>query len=315
MALIKARAGLLRAVRHFFQSRNVLEVETPSLYPYTNPEPVIDSFTCFADNAHSRAYYLQTSPEFAMKRLLAGGSGAIFQICKAFRKMESGRLHNPEFTMLEWYQPDYTLYQLMEEIESLLVQVVPSDRIQKNTRFLTYRSVFKDTVGIDPLQATISEFNNIAVQLGFPEAGSVCQQQRTAWLDFLFSHQVQPRLPRHCIVFVYHFPACQAALARLHPEHPELAERVEVFIDGVELGNGYRELTDAVQQRQRFELQQQERHQQGKSVPEIDTMFLGALQAGLPECSGMAIGLDRLLMTMYNLNDINQVLAFHLSQQ
>lgn len=315
LELIKARAELLRAVRHFFQSRNVLEVETPSLYPFTNPEPVIDSFECVVDHANSKTCYLQTSPEFAMKRLVASGSGAIFQICKAYRKSESGRWHNPEFTMLEWYQPGYTLRQLMEEIEALLIQLVPTERIHKNTEYLTYQSVFNDTVGIDPLQASIAELNDIAVQLGFPEAGSICQQKLTAWLDFLFSHQVQPNLPRDCIVFVYHYPACQAALARLHPEQPELAERVEVYINGMELGNGYRELTDVDQQRQRFESQQQDRCQQGMPVPDIDVMFLGALQAGLPECSGMAIGLDRLLMTIYKLNHIDQVLAFPLSQQ
>ncbi|MCH9698079.1 MAG: EF-P lysine aminoacylase GenX [Gammaproteobacteria bacterium] len=310
-----ARARLLRTVRQFFQRRKVLEVETPSLYPYTNPEPVIDSFECITDNINPRTYYLQTSPEFAMKRLLANGSGAIFQICKAYRKSESGRWHNPEFTMLEWYQPGYTLQQLMEEIESLLIKVIPADRIQKNTEYLTYQSVFTDKVGIDPMQASISEFKDIAVQLGFPEAVSICQHQRNAWLDFLFSHQVQANLPRNCIVFVYHYPACQAALARLHPEHPQLAERVEVFIDGVELGNGYRELTDVVQQRQRFESQQQERRQLDMPVPELDEMFLGALQAGLPDCSGMAIGLDRVLMSMYNREHIDHVLAFPLSRQ
>ncbi len=303
---------MLSTVREFFSQRNVLEVETPTLYPSANPEPMIEGFQLPNLNADRVGLHLQTSPEFAMKRLLAAGSGAIFQICRAYRKNESGRHHNPEFTILEWYRPGFSLRELMSEVEALLLRVLPEWSIQHNTVFLSYQTVFQETTGLNPLTATIQDFISVAIKFGCSEAEEICADNRSAWLDFLFSHVVQSRLPKQCIVFVYNYPACQAALARLHPQHPEVAERVEVFIDGVELGNGFQELTDAVQQRQRFIQQQAERKQHGMVVPELDEFFLNALESGIPECAGIAIGLDRLLMKICNINKIQHVLTFSL---
>jgi len=303
---------MLATVRNFFSDRNVLEVETPALYPSCNPEPMVESFALTNTVAEMNCLYLQTSPEFAMKRLLAAGSGAIYQICRAYRKSESGRYHNPEFSLLEWYRPGFSLRQLMEEVEALLAAVVPPSQIKHHAVYLSYRSIFNQTVGVDPFLATVEDFLAVANRLGYPEAEAICNGNRSAWLDFLFSHVVQAQLPKQCIVFVYDYPACQAALARLRPQQPDIAERVEVFIDGIELGNGFQELTDAEQQKQRFLAQQAERQQAGLPVPEIDECFLGALSAGLPDSAGIAIGLDRLLMKLCGLERIQQVLTFPL---
>ncbi len=301
-------------MRAFFAQRDVLEVETPGLYPYTNPEPMIEGFEVPKSSGGTECFYLQTSPEFAMKRLLAAGSGAIYQICKAYRNNESGRYHNPEFTILEWYRPGYTLRQLMQETEALLTDVLPVSQIPKQAVYLTYQTVFSEAVNVNPLSGTIGDFERAANTLGYPEAKSICADDRSAWLDFLFSHGVQPQLPKQCIVFVYNYPACQSALARLHPQLPEIAERVEVFIDGVEIGNGFQELTDAEEQRQRFLAQQAERQRNSLTVSGLDEGFLAALRAGMPDTAGIAIGLDRLLMMLSHSERIDQVLTFPLKQ-
>ncbi len=306
------RAQMLSQLRVFFAQRNVLEVETPALYPFANPDPMIEGYEVSETQHHSHSLHLQTSPEFAMKRLLAVGSGAIYQICRAYRKSEVGRYHNPEFTILEWYRPGYTLHQLMEEVEDMLVQVLPQSCLQHQAVYLTYQAVFSKAVGIDPLSASINDFESTAETLGYPEAQLICADNRSAWLDFLFSHVVQSNLPLQRIVFVYNYPACQSALARLHPQQPEVAERVEVFIDGVELGNGFQELTDPKEQRQRFIQQQGERIEHGMTVPSLDEDFLSALDAGIPDTAGIAIGLDRLLMLACSVDTISQVLTFPL---
>lgn len=309
---VQARARLLVALRNFFSQRKVLEVETPALYPSANPEPMIESFEAPETEDDLNRLYLQTSPEFAMKRLLADGSGAIYQICRAYRKGERGRYHNPEFTILEWYRPGYTLQELMEEVEALLVEVLPESHCCHEAVYATYQTVFKEAVGIDPLSSSIDDFVYISKSLGYPEAQTICADNHSSWLDFLFSHVVQPGLPRQRIVFVYNYPACQAALARLHPQEPDIAERMEVFVDGIELGNGFQELTDADQQEQRFIAQQAERQRAGLMVRDLDQRFLDALRAGLPESAGVAIGLDRLLMKICGVEHINQVLTFPL---
>ncbi len=310
--ILQQRAQLLSNLRVFFAQKKVLEVETPALYPFANPDPMIEGFEVSSAQHNSPGLHLQTSPEFAMKRLLAAGSGAIYQICRAYRQGEAGRYHNPEFTILEWYRPDFTLHQLMQEVAELLVQVLPASCLQHQADYLTYQNVFSKAVGIDPLSASINDFIIAANTLGYLEAQSICVDNRSAWLDFLFSHVVQSSLPQQRIVFVYNYPACQSALARLHPQQPEVAERVEVFIDGVELGNGFQELTSSEEQRQRFIEQQRERAGQGMIVPNLDESFLAALDAGIPEASGIAIGLDRLLMLASGADDISLVLTFPL---
>lgn len=308
--VIHARARMYSQIRDFFKHRDVLEVETPTLYAYTNPDPMIEGFEVSISSANLNKFFLQTSPEFAMKRMLAAECGSIYQICRAYRKSESGRYHNPEFSILEWYRPGYSLHELMLEVEDLLKQVLPESQIQNNSVYLTYKEAFEEAIQLDPLSASIDDFVYVASPLGYPEAKTLCAGNRSAWLDFLFSHVVQPQLPKQSIVFVYDYPACQSALARLHPQQSDIAERVEVFIDGVELGNGFQELTDSQEQRQRFINQQQERKQIDLPVPNLDEDFLAALEFGLPDTAGIAIGLDRLLMKVCNLDHIQQVLTF-----
>ncbi len=298
------RAGLLAAVRQFFQTRGVLEVETPLLSSAAVTDIHLESF--LAHPPGGTPYYLQTSPEFPMKRLLAAGSGAIYQICKVFRGGESGTRHNPEFTLLEWYRPGFDHYQLMDEVDELLNQLLGCLPAQR----LSYREAFQQQAAIDPLLATGAELRHRALTLGIGEV-SLADSDRDGWLDLLLTHQVAPALGSNghpC--FLYDYPASQAALAKIRPGDPPVAERFEVFIGGLELGNGYHELTNAEEQRQRFLADLAQRRRRGLPEPPMDETLLAALTEGLPDCAGIAIGLDRLLMIALGERDIGAVLAF-----
>jgi len=305
------RAEMLIAVRQFFQQRAVLEVETPLLCHATGTDPQLDFFsTRFNDPPDNPRLFLQTSPEFAMKRLLAAGSGCIYQICKAFRNSESGRFHNPEFTILEWYRLDFTLQDLMQEVAELFEHLVLPRRALQILPPISYQDIFQQTTGLDPLVFDLPMWQAFVRRENLHEAIEICVEDHGVWLDFIFSHVVQPKMKAGCLYRVYHYPALQSALARIHPENPRLAERFEVFVDGVELGNGFRELTDADEQAQRFDREVAWRRQHGLPEVEKDRRFLAALQAGLPECSGIAIGLDRLLMILLNKTSIDEALTF-----
>ncbi|GAB6067276.1 elongation factor P--(R)-beta-lysine ligase [Methylothermus subterraneus] len=269
-------------------------------------DPHLDAFPV---DGGACTLYLQTSPEFAMKRLLAAGSGAIYQVCKAFRRGEAGRWHNPEFTLLEWYRVGFDLPRLMDEVALLLHELLDG-RAQGQVR-LRYGELFEEYVGAS-WQAPLTALARQAQVLGLPEAASICGQERSLWLDLLFSHAVQPNLPRGTLVFVCDFPACLAALARLKPDDSQVADRFEVFVDGVELANGYRELTDPREQRARFEADLAWRRRAGMPSVPVDEAFLAALEAGLPECSGVALGVDRVLMLATGRAAIAEVLAFPL---
>ncbi len=305
---LRQRAAMLARIRRFFARRGVLEVDTPSLGETVNPDPYVEFFTV-PDGGRLR--YLQTSPELAMKRLLAAGSGPIYQIGKAFRRGEAGRLHQPEFTLLEWYRPGFTLDRLMDEVAALL-QALLEERVAGVTTF-TYGEAFLEFAGL-PWNSPLSALRSKAETLGIPDADRLCGDDRRHWLDLLFSVAVQPRLPASRLVFVRDYPACMAALSRCKPDDPEVAERFEVFVDGVELGNGYRELTDVEEQRRRFQHDLQLRYRLGRAVPPLDEDFLAALAAGMPECSGVAIGLDRVLMLKLGRQRLSEVLTFPLQE-
>jgi len=305
---LRQRAAMLARIRRFFARRGVLEVDTPSLAATVNPDPYVEFFTV-PDGG--RCHYLQTSPELAMKRLLAAGSGPIYQIGKAFRRGEAGRLHQPEFTLLEWYRPGFTLDRLMDEVAALL-QALLEERVAGVTTF-TYGEAFREFVGL-PWDAPLIALRSKAEALGIPDADRLCGDDRRHWLDLLFSVAVQPHLPASRLVFVRDYPACMAALARCKPDDPEVAERFEVFVDGVELGNGYRELTDVEEQRRRFQHDLRLRYRLGRVVPPLDRAFLAALAAGMPECSGVAIGLDRVLMLKLGRHRLSDVLTFPLQE-
>lgn len=299
MAALQQRAGLLAGIRQFFAERQVLEVETPLLCSNTVTAPHLQSI------ATAQGMYLQTSPEYAMKRLLAAGSGAIYQICKAFRESESGTRHNPEFTMLEWYRPDFDHQQLMAEVNQLLSYLGVADSVQ----MFSYREIFQNHLGIDPHQASLTDLQELAAQrLDLQFASDI----RDDWLDLLLSHEIEPRLGLDCPQFIYDYPASQAALSIVAAdEHGEpVAQRFELYINGLEIANGYHELADAGELRQRFISDQQQRKAQGLPHIELDERLLAAMEAGLPPCSGVALGVDRLLMASKPGQGIDEVISF-----
>ncbi len=311
LEMLQARARLLAQIRDFFGRRHVLEVETPLLAHATGTDPQLDFFaTRFNYPPENPELYLQTSPEFAMKRLLAAGSGSIYQICKAFRNSELGRFHNPEFTILEWYRVGFSLQQLMQEVSDLLVELLLSVRDLRKIAPMSYQEIFFAATGLNPFEFELSRWQAYANENGLQDALTICQHDHATWLDYLFSFKVQPQLEKNAICLVYGYPAIQSSLARINEANPNVAERFEVFIDGIELGNGFFELSDAAEQEKRFDKEILTRKMNNQIVVEKDQRFLSALRAGLPECSGVAIGLDRLLMLITGKQSIDEVLAF-----
>jgi len=306
--LLRLRAETLAAIRRFFTGRGVLEVETPLLAPATVTDVHIDSIPAqveLAGRAQSR--YLQTSPEYAMKRLLAAGAGACYQICKSFRQGDAGKLHNPEFTLLEWYRPGFSLEQLMDEVESLLREVMPDFTHSHRISRLSYREVFHRHLEIDPHRIEPEALRRLTRErLPVDTAGL----DATDCLQLLLGQVIEPELPKYC--FVYEYPAAQSALAKITPdrEGEPVARRFELFCNGMELANGYDEETDGKALRERFENDRRRRAELGRPVPAIDEKLLAALDHGLPPCSGVALGVDRLLMLRSGAKSINEVLAF-----
>lgn len=302
------RARLLQRIRAFFQARDVLEVETPMLSRAAVTDPHIESFVV-RDPQAATPRYLHTSPEFAMKRLLAAGSGPIYQVCKVFRQGEAGRQHNPEFSMLEWYRPGFDHLQLMAEVETLLRELLEGYLDLADTLQLSYQEAFQRYAGLDPLSASVAELQLTVQQLGI-EVSGLDAHHKDPWLDLLLTHVVEPALPQDRPVFIYDYPASQAALARIRPAEPPLAERFELYLGGMELANGFHELTDAAEQRQRFEADLVHRVEVGLPTMPIDECFLAALAAGLPPSAGVALGLDRLVMLASGVKSISEVLTF-----
>ena len=306
LKLLKRRAELLANVRRFFSVRDVLEVSTPILSSAGPTAPYLDSFsTQFSAGNDSKTLYMHTSPEFAMKRLLAGGSGAIYQIAKVFRNGELGRQHTPEFSMLEWYRPGFSLADLMNEVDALMQQVIglPAAVI------FTYRDLFLNYLQLDIHQSDDETLKQLALER---IAGLTAdwQTDRDGWLEMLMSEVIEPQFKElKTPVMVTEFPASQAQLAKIemNTDGQPVARRFELYAGGMELANGYDELCDAAELRQRFELDNKSRQQQGKPPMPIDENLLAAMQSGLPQCSGVALGLDRLLMLHLDVSDISMV--------
>ena len=308
--VLHLRARVLQSIRAFFTARDSLEVETPVLSSAAITDPHLHSFkTEFLNNS----YYLHTSPEFFMKRLLAAGSGDIFQICKVFRDDEQGRNHNPEFSMLEWYRTGYDHHRLMDELELLLSELVNNHAGQlewQQPDRLSYQQAFMQTLGIDPLQATAEQLQQIAEQESIEIPVGMDESDRDMWLDWLLTQKIAPSFSKSAFTFLFDYPASQAALARINAEDPRVAHRFEVFWGELELANGFYELTDAREQRERFESENAARLEQGMPVMPVDEALLQALEYRLPSCSGVAVGLDRLLMVLTGNTRIAEVLAF-----
>ncbi|HDR1050781.1 elongation factor P--(R)-beta-lysine ligase [Pasteurella multocida] len=301
-----ARAKIIAEIRRFFTDRGLLEVETPVLSEFGVTDVHLSTFnTDFISPMaeKSKTLWLSTSPEYHMKRLLAAGSGPIFQLCHVFRNEEAGQHHNPEFTMLEWYRPHFDMYRLINEVDDLLQQILDC----KPTESLSYQFVFQEYVGLDPLSAEKTELVAKAKQYHLQQAE---QEDRDTLLQFLFSTVVEPNIGKENPVAVYHFPATQAALAQISSEDHRVAERFEFYYKGLELANGFHELTDVNEQLHRFEQDNVQRQKMGLPQRQIDKRLLGALQAGVPNCSGIALGVDRLLMIALGANAIHKVMAF-----
>lgn len=301
---LKARARLLRDIRSYFSGQTVMEVETPLVSMAGNTDPEIQSV-----RTDGRGY-LRTSPEFPLKRLLAAGSGDIFELGRVFRAGEAGRNHNPEFTMLEWYRNAFDYHQLMDEVAALVIHCGQGKFDNWSHQKLSYKQIFQQHLELDPFTADIDELANTAKNLGISDI----ELNRRQWLDLLISHFIQPALPDNCLTFVYDFPADQAALANIRQDAPPVAERFELYLGRTELANGYQELTDAAEQRRRFEHENKQRENRGESVYKIDECLLAALTHGMPECAGVALGVDRLLMAICGAESLDEVIAFPFSR-
>lgn len=304
-ANLRRRANMLAAVRQFFAARDVLEVETPLLCRATATDLHLKSLTV---NQGEGFGYLQTSPEFAMKRLLAAGSGPIYQVCKSFRGGEHGRKHNPEFSMLEWYRPGFTDHELMDEVEALL-RFLLADHLPFPAAMprITYRAAFRQYLGFDPMQLDDNALCQRAQAL--PGAESLTLGRNEA-LDLLMSQAIEPHFQEP--VFVHQFPAAQAALACVERDEDGylVARRFEAFMHGMELANGYQELTDADEQEARFHADNAERRREGLPEIVVDEWLLAALRHGLPPSAGVAVGFDRLVMLATGATHIHEVMTF-----
>lgn len=306
---LRLRAAVNALFRLYFAERDVLEVETPILSEAGNTEPNIESFTTtFTGHADAgaRTRWMRTSPEYPLKRLLAAGVGDCYELGRVFRNGEAGGRHNPEFTMLEWYRVGWDHLRLIDEAVALVQRALGLLGRRADVVSLTYRDLFLQGLSLDPFTATEHELQAPLSAYGIDGSGL----GRDDWLDLLITHLLQPGFPADRITVVRDWPASQCALARIRPGDPPLAERFELYLGHHELANGYHELTDASEQRQRFQRDLSVRESRITSLPPLDERLLAAIGKGLPTCAGVALGVDRLLMAMVGTDHIDDVLAF-----
>lgn len=304
--VLHRRAKMMTQIRDFFAHRAVLEVDVPVLANSTVTDVNIDSIAASVGLTDA---YLQTSPEYFMKRLLASGSGDIYSLGKAFRDAEIGRKHNPEFTLLEWYRCGWDDHQLMQEVMDLVALLIAEpNRPPLPTTKLTYSECFTNVMGFNPHSVDLDQLREIASQVA---SGDWSDQSRANCLDLIFSLRVEPTLPQG-IVVVHDYPQCQAALAQISKDSEDdfVSRRFEVFLDGSEIGNGYLELTDPEEQIARFQTDIIQRNQADRPVVSVDEKFVASLTHGLPACAGVALGVDRILMNISQAKTIDQVLTF-----
>jgi lysyl-tRNA synthetase class 2 len=305
-AALRRRAALVARLRNFFASRAVLEVETPILSAAGVSDPQIESLSTRVLGLPG-ASYLSTSPEFPMKRLLASGVGDIYQLCKVFRDGEIGRWHNPEFTMLEWYRLGFDDVALMSEVDELVRELLSPERALAPAERLTYAESMRRYAGVDANLSTDIELDRAAEAHGIACEGSL---DRDAKLDLLMGFVVGPKLGADRPCFICDYPASQASLARLKPGSPRVAARFELYLDGIEIANGFHELSDAGEQRRRFLRDLAIRHERGQPEPPIDEHLLSALAAGMPDCAGVALGFDRLVAIALKAERLSEAMAF-----
>ncbi|PHR66180.1 elongation factor P--(R)-beta-lysine ligase [Pseudidiomarina marina] len=306
--VLRQRAALFQTIRNFFQQRNVLEVDTPILGRFGVTDLHLENLETTLSFFPNQRFQLQTSPEYAMKRLLAAYGQSIYQLGKVFRDDEVGRFHNPEFTMLEWYRINFTMQDLINEVVTLLRDVLGAREVHQTT----YQRLFQKYLNLDPLTASIAELQNCLVNDERIADLVKRETDKDTLLQLAMSLVIEPQLKKSDITVVERFPASQAALAELDDDE-RVALRFEVYVGGIELANGYQELTHAAHQQLRFNHDNQLRKQFGKNMKPTDFRLLEALDAGMPNCSGVALGFDRLLMLVTGVSDIRQVLPFSIT--
>lgn len=311
IAHLTARAQFIRQIRDFFYARNIIEVETPILIQSAVTDVYLDSFHTLYENypgsANSKLFALITSPEYHMKRLIAAGMGAIFQITKCFRNESAGRYHNPEFTLLEWYRPGFGMDALLDEVDSFFQHILGCPSADR----LSYQDAFCQYLNCDPFTATINQLCQKIdmLKISFDKSAS-----RDDLLRFLFTFGIEPYIGKERPIAIHHFPASQAALAAISATDARVANRFEFYYKGVELANGFEELTSAKEQRRRFLKDNEIRQQQGLPKQPLDEYFLSALEAGMPETAGVAVGIDRLIMLAINASKLSDVISFNVER-
>ncbi|WP_141453099.1 EF-P lysine aminoacylase EpmA [Pseudoxanthomonas sp. z9] len=306
---IRLRARLNATLRAFFAARDVMEVETPVMSQAGNTDPNIASFSLeFGGHvdAGPRRRWLRTSPEFPLKRLLAAGLGDCYELGRVFRDGEAGGRHNPEFTMLEWYRVGWDHQQLIDECAGLVRECLALVGRDLRLRRVAYRDLYRESLGIDPMLDDIDVLRNALADVRIDPEGL----DRDDWLDLLMTHRLQPAFPADQLLALYDYPASQCALARVRADAVLVAERFEIYLGPLEVANGYHELADGTEQSRRFLRDVAVRQARGQGAPAIDTRLLAALDAGFPDCAGVALGVDRLLMAMLDTPRIADVLCF-----
>lgn len=302
------RAAMMRRIRARFEATGALEVDTPALSHYAVTDTQIESLEIQKSLVSRRPMFLHTSPEFCMKRLLSAGYPDIFTICRVFRDGEAGRRHQPEFTMIEWYRLGIGLQDIIDDTLGVIDSALGVGAHRGRPDQYHYREIFLETVGVDPLTATIDELATAA--RADTDLKQSVGNERDDWLDLLLATRVAPAFEKDRMTVLRHYPASQAALARLCPDDPRVADRFEVFFGSIELANGYIELTDAAEQLRRLEADNANRRRRNRTVRPLDTSLLCALEAGLPACAGVAMGFERLQMIHDGTDDIRDVITF-----
>ncbi len=302
------RAAMLKCAREFFEQKNVLEVDTPILSRFAVSDPQIESIEVNLALERDTSWYLQTSPEYCMKRLLCAGYPDIYEICKVFRDAESGRHHQPEFTMVEWYRLNFTLNEIMQDTVDFIACVIDENRITKPPVFLSYAQAFSDFAGIN---CSVADAETLADLLDADDdLRASVGGRRADWLNLVLAEKVCSQFSSDQLTVMYHYPASQAALARICPDDASVADRFEVFAGPLELANGYVELLDVQEQVERFEAEQASRESSGRARRPIDDELIKALDSGLPPCAGVAVGFDRVHMLNDGSDDIRRTLSF-----
>ena len=299
---------MLNRARAFFTERNILEVDTPILSRFAVSDPHIESIEITLQLDPGKSWFLQTSPEYCMKRLLSAGYPDIYEICKVFRDAEAGRYHQPEFTMVEWYRLDFGLNDIMQDALEFITTLVDPKRFDKAPMVLSHAEAFSEFAGIDSSTADIETL--VAAAAADDQLKQSLGDRRDDWLDLILAEKISRKFPTDRLTALCHYPASQAALSRICPDDASVADRFEVFAGDLELANGYVELIDAKEQSSRFEADQSTRKKAGKPQRPLDRAFVAALASGLPACAGVSVGFDRVHMLNEGADDIRQALSF-----